>query len=199
MTTAQAALAVSLIVGVFAIYGAVNSRRALDWQKQRDRERRDRRVRVHVEQWSSFGREDGLPTSGTPIEEIASLCRVGITVSVINESEAATVYVRDLEIFGAQSYEGQPLMLDDPDERLEPHQRLVRRLQIDDQDLDEYGREGFVVRARLSTGEIIDQPDRLLPEMVRISSRMVALHRARAQEVAFRANDRQEVVSIDPA
>jgi hypothetical protein len=74
-----------------------------------------------------------------------------IAISVINDSEAATVYVRDLDVLGQRSYEGQPLMYDEPDERLEPRQRLVRHLQIDEQDIEEYGREGFVVRARLSS------------------------------------------------
>jgi hypothetical protein len=126
LTTAQAALIVSCIVGVFAIYGAVNSRRALDWQKQRDEERRQTRVHIHIEQWSNFGRDDGRPTAGMTIEEVASLCRLWINVSVINDSEAATVCVRYVDVLGQRSYEGQPLMSDEPDERLEPRQRLVR-------------------------------------------------------------------------
>jgi hypothetical protein len=168
VTTAQAALLVSVAAGLFALLGVVNSYRALRWQKRRDKERRRTVAHIEVEQSMSIGPYPGHPsTSITDEDVLPRKRRFWLAIAVINDSEEAAIFVRDVSVYGASTWEGTPLMSDQPDVRLEPRERLVKLLEVDDHDMTEFTEEGFIAQAKLSTGEVIDMRDKLVPDFVR--------------------------------
>lgn len=166
MTTAQAALLVSGVAATIALYGAMNAHRALRWQRRRDEERSETRVRAHFEH-ASWHDDDLAPGALAMIGGPENLpLEYRLTLVVVNESEQATVYVRDLYIQDAADTLGVHLTYDeDEDTRLEPHERMARQLFLSQTTIDLAG--GLVGKARLSTDEWIEtEVEHLMPELL---------------------------------
>jgi len=151
LTTAQVALLVSGAAGAVGLFGAINAYRALRWQRRRDAERRKVKVRLEVAQHLIV-----IPRGQSGDEQLAvagpfqALHR--IAVSVINNSEEAVAYVRDVGIMGTASRRGRRLLGDSDDVRLESGQRLARHLDLDEEDVAAFD-GGWAITAELATGQ----------------------------------------------
>lgn len=152
MTTAQAALLVSGVAAFIALYGATNAHRALRWQRRRDAERREQRVRIHFEHAAI-----AEPTSegatfmiGGP-QNLPLYYRLRIVV--VNASETSAVWIRSVHLEQADGDIGYDLTeRDSGAHRLEPGEPLVCDFPIDRQPHD-FSR--VIVRAHVAPNEWI--------------------------------------------
>jgi hypothetical protein len=164
--TAEIALLVSGVVGavtiVLGVLGAIHARSVHVWQRGRDKERR--RVRVHLEIMQP------LQVRRVEDSEAATLgadltWEQTISVAAVNASEESAVYIRDLGVFVTDTRHGYGLLEGD-DVRLEPGQRVVRTVVLDHSELADYQR-GFTAHATLSTGDTIEEHDRIADDPIR--------------------------------
>lgn len=88
--TDQGALVVSVAAGCVALYGAVNSRRALAWQRRRDEELRSVKLEVLCEHRTDTVAQE---LGARPREENRGY---RLVVSIVNASEQAVVYVSEV-------------------------------------------------------------------------------------------------------
>jgi hypothetical protein len=163
VSTAQAALVVSLLVGLVGLYGALNSRRAIRWQRQRDIERRKIRARIEIQQAIRINPSRVPPRLQSGDLQIEHL----VVVAAVNDSEEAVIFVRDLGVYAdAPKHRGWDL-LDNGDARLEPRQRLVREVVLDDEGLADFAK-GFTATARLTSGDVIEERDRYDTDLIEL-------------------------------
>jgi hypothetical protein len=157
VTTAEAALVISGFAAVVGAVGAVNAHRALRWQRKRDAERSATRVRLEFEHaaWRDLDIESSaLAMLGGP-DNLPLEYR--LTLVAVNDSETATVYLRDLHIRSMGSPDAIHLTYDESDDtRLEPRQRTSRHIFVVQLPFDPSA--GFIGQARLATGELIATP-----------------------------------------
>lgn len=175
-------MATSVIAPVFppaavcaALYSAVNARRALAWQRQRDEERRGVRAHIDIEHSITNTPRTLVSFSGSEIDhDDDSRTRYRLTVAVVNDSEQVAILVQQLEVLVPERWSGRPLLgSGHSDERLEPRERLIRELDLyRPQDLATY-REGLVVVAKLTTGHVIEQTSELKDELLKHLERSI--------------------------
>lgn len=157
MAIAIIALVVSVLVGLVALDGAINARRALDWQKRRDIESRAAVVRVFFEHGAEphegYGSFEETPA---PVHMTYRL-----SVIVVNASEQATVFVRSVSLFQLNSETGSTSdgegLSDASEERdvpLRPLERVVFKVDVRDLTFDVV--PGFIGRVELASGETFD-------------------------------------------
>jgi hypothetical protein len=143
--TDQVALIVSGIAACVGLYGAVNSRRALGWQRRRDEELRSVKLEVLCEQ-----RTDVVASSHElPREETRGY---RLIVSIVNASEQATVYVSEVLMRSPVSDEGTFLQTQEPDVCLQPRARMTRKLWIDKHQTEFFPDLRYVIEVTLASG-----------------------------------------------
>jgi hypothetical protein len=93
--------------------------------------------------------------------------RLRLTISVANDSAAATIYVRDLDLRKSAERAGVPLSgMPARDEQIAPGQRLVRDLDLATHNDCMRYEDGFIVRAQLTDGQIVEHQGELTPQLV---------------------------------
>ncbi len=147
MHTDQAALIVSGAAGCVALYGAINSRRALAWQRRRDEERRSVQLQILWEhRTDTVADELGAP----PREENRGY---RLIVSIVNASEQAAVYVSEVLMRSPTQDSGTFLQTHEPDVCLQPAERMSRTLWIDKHQTEFFPGLRFVIDVTLASGE----------------------------------------------
>jgi hypothetical protein len=153
MESAAVALMLSGAAGAVGLYGAVTAHRALRWQRRRDTERRQPRVRVEVEHWlgSDYRRyvRDALEAGQQPHEHSDGH---GVAISVINDSEQGAVYVQNVLLNEACDEPSSAYLIFEEERRLEPRQRITQSVILEDP-YDMNFTNGFVAEAQLASGE----------------------------------------------
>lgn len=168
MSTAQVALVISAAAGLVGLYGAINSARALRWQRARDVERRELRAHVEIEhEASNMPSDDSAEGTVDKPAEMAYRLRIAI----VNDSEEQAIFVREFHLWDASGALGIGAGTPCDDVKLEPRQRYVRVIALSEMAIRNL-KGGFVARAKLTSGEMIEASGRLDPEMIR------RLHRA---------------------
>lgn len=153
MSTAQVALIISAAAGLVALFGAINSARALRWQRARDAERSE--VRAHIEIEHEVGNiPDVADRLSERVEPVPPIYRLHL--AIVNDSEERVIFVQELAVwaFGLGVGVQQPKP---PDVRLEPRERHVRVIPLDERDVRNL-RNGFTATATLTTGDVIAKP-----------------------------------------
>jgi hypothetical protein len=150
MSTAQVALLISAAAGLVGLYGAINSARALRWQRARDAERRQVRAHIEIEHAVT-----DVPHGADPLSAHVESAPVHyrLDIALVNDSEELAIFVREFGIWASGL--GIGVVRPNPDARLEPRERYVRGIPLDEGDLRNLG-GGFVVRAKLTTGDVIE-------------------------------------------
>jgi hypothetical protein len=170
VTTAQVAIVISGFAAIVGAFGAINSHRALRWQKRRDEQRRQLRARLAFrhEPWQrdprprkprlGSGEEMGDGIAWFTVRADVPL-EYRLSIIVVNESEEATIFVRHLFVEQPDGERRHSLTIEPSDHRLEPHQQLVRRMFVDDVDIDLMG--GFVAEAHTGHGIVRSEVEHL--------------------------------------
>jgi hypothetical protein len=143
--TDQAALIVSGAAGCVALYGAVNSRRALAWQRRRDEELRMDTVADEL--------------GARPRKENRGY---RLIVSIVNASEQAAVYVSEVLMRSPTQDGGTFLQTQEPDVCLQPQERMSRMLWVDKHQTEFFPDLRFVIDVTLASGVTFTSDEGLL-------------------------------------
>lgn len=167
VATSVIALVFSAAAVCVALYSAVNARRALDWQRRRDDERRGVQAHIDIEHAMTNLPRAPVSGSGNNIDDGDDRMRYRLTIAVVNDSEQVAIFVHQLDVLVPERWSAQRLF--GPwahDERLEPGERLIRELDFFTlQELARY-RDGLVVVARLTSGNVIERTSELQQELL---------------------------------
>jgi hypothetical protein len=154
--TDQAALIVSAAAGCVALYAAGTGHRALRWQRRRDKELRSVKLDILWEhRMDTVAHERGAP----PREENRGY---RLIVSIVNASEQAVVYVREVLMRSPTEVSGTFLQIQEPDVCLQPHERMARMLWIDKHQTEFFPGLRFVIDVTLASGETFTSGEGLL-------------------------------------
>jgi hypothetical protein len=160
ITTAEAALAVSSIVGIGTIYNSIINRAQALWQRARDAERRETRISVAFEHSGFYVDPAPDPVPPQPPADYA------FRILVVNSSETSTVWVRRVTVEEAA---GDGAMDTDIAScgpvRLEPGEPVIQDVQPATWPLD--FAKGIVVKVHLVPDEWQESAvELLLPELM---------------------------------
>ena len=165
ITTAEAALAVSICAGLLSAYNVKTGARQARWQRDRDAERRETRITVAFEHAGT-----PMPTGETATFLMGGTDRLPhdyrLRMVVVNSSETSTVWVRAVLVELARGSAGIDTGVGAAGPvRLEPGEPLVGDLYPERWDLDVA--EGFVVKVHVAPDEWITSPvEHLMPELM---------------------------------
>jgi hypothetical protein len=154
--TDQAALIVSGAAGCVALYGAVNSRRALAWQRRRDEELRSVKLEILWEHRMDTVADE---LGARPREENRGY---RLIVSIVNASEQAAVYVSEVLMRSPTQDGGTFLQTEEPDVCLQPQERMSRMLWIEKHQIEFFPDLRFVIDVTLASGVTFTSDEGLL-------------------------------------
>jgi hypothetical protein len=154
--TDQGALIVSVAAGCVALYGAVNSRRALAWQRRRDEELRSVKLEILCEHRLDTVAQE---LDARPREENRGY---RLIVSIVNASEQAVVYVSEVLMRSPTQDGGTFLQTQEPDVCLQPRERMSRMLWIDKHETQFFPDLRFVIDVTLASGVTFTSGEGLL-------------------------------------
>jgi hypothetical protein len=146
---------VSIVAAGIALYGAINSARALRWQRHRDDERRRVRAQLIVTPWIRTVFGDSIPPERRAPGRVER--SAGLRLVVVNKSEERAILLRELAVFKRAGGSIGNLVLHDADVRLQPHERHVAELDLTNERGSHTFHSGFVATARLASGEFLEE------------------------------------------
>ena len=157
----DAAVIVSGLALVVAVYAAWTSARVHRWQKRRDEERRE--VRAHIEVAQELTTLSDVMQWGRA-EAVDPRARLHLIV--VNDSEQSAIFVEQIMVWEQGRGFGEVQRASDV--RLEPRERHVEKLTFTGDQLRSL-LNGFDVQARLASGEVVERRFELAEELLALA------------------------------